>query len=105
MDFRDSGYETGHGSCVLVQVLVAGICELGNERLDPIKGRKFLDQLSDCQHLEKITTAWTQLNFDMKVWHRNYNAALKISNFIPNCNSNLIQFEKLQFGFIIVIII
>jgi hypothetical protein len=36
-----------------VQGPVAGCCEHGNEPSGSIKGREFLDKLSDCQLLKK----------------------------------------------------
>jgi hypothetical protein len=40
---------------------VVGSCEHGNEPSDSIKGREFLDYLSDCQFLKKDPAP---LNYD-----------------------------------------
>jgi hypothetical protein len=45
-------YGTGYGP-------VAGSCERGNESSGPIKGREFLDQLSDCQLLKLDSDPWS----------------------------------------------
>jgi hypothetical protein len=38
---------------------VAGFCKHGNELPGSIKGGKFLDHLSDYQHLEKDSGPWS----------------------------------------------
>jgi hypothetical protein len=38
---------------------VAGSCEHGNEVSGSLKGGKFLDWLSDCQFLKKVSAAWS----------------------------------------------
>jgi hypothetical protein len=37
-----------------------GTCESGNEPSVSIKGRKFLDQLSDYQFLKKVFVPWSE---------------------------------------------
>jgi hypothetical protein len=37
---------------------VAVSCENGNETSGPIKGEKFLEQLSDCKLLKKDSAPW-----------------------------------------------
>jgi hypothetical protein len=43
------------------QGLMAGFCENGNEPSGSIKGREFLDYLSDCQLLKKDSAPWCYL--------------------------------------------
>jgi len=38
---------------------VEGCCEHGNEPLDFVKSEEILEQLSDCQLLEKGSAAWS----------------------------------------------
>jgi hypothetical protein len=40
---------------------VAGSCEHGNEHSGSIKGREFLDELTDCWLLKKVSAPWNYL--------------------------------------------
>jgi hypothetical protein len=61
MDFEEMG-SCGLGLSDSGREPVAGCCEYGNEPLDSIKGRKFLDylSLSDYWLLRKESAPWSQ---------------------------------------------